>query len=338
MGLKIWDLIPKKEVKIEELKNKILAVDASPIFYQFLSSIRQEDGTPLMDSKQRITSHLQGIISRVTNLMAQNIKLCFVFDGIAPILKIKEQEEREYRKQMAEKKFQEAKEEGDEELMLKYSKQSIRLSKEMTEESKELIQALGLPIIQAPSESDAQISFMNEKGDVWACVSSDADCLVHGAPRLVRNLTVSQRRRVVSGAYVNVSPEVIELKEVLDNLGINQDQLIVLAILVGTDYNVGVPRVGPKTALRLVKQYKNFDTLFKEVKADFNWKQVYATFKNMPIIKNYKLVWKKPDVERVMKILVDEHDFNEERVNKNLERITKVKTKFSSNEGLTKWF
>src|SRR3989344_7703556 len=121
MGLQISDLVPKKQISFRDLENKKIAIDTSQMLYQFLSSIRQQDGTPLMDSKQRITSHLQGIISRVTNLMQQNIKLVFVFDGKAPLLKIKEQEEREYRKQLAEKKFQEAEEEQNQESMLKYS-------------------------------------------------------------------------------------------------------------------------------------------------------------------------------------------------------------------------
>src|SRR3989344_5387535 len=336
MGLQISELIPKKQIFIKDLENKKMAIDASQMLYQFLSSIRQQDGTLLMDKNLRITSHLQGIITRVTNLMAQKINLVFVFDGKAPLLKIKEQEEREYRKQIAEEKLEKAKEEGDEKLMMRYSKQSIRLSKKIIGETKELVQALGLPIIQAPSEAEAQCAFLNEKDDVDFTCSSDFDSLLYGAPRLVRNLTVSTRKRLSSGAYVSVNPELIELKNVLENLGINQDQLIVLSILVGTDYNEGVSKVGPKTALKLVKQYKDFDELFKEVKAEFNWKQVYATFKNMPIIKNYQLKWKTPDIEKIKEILVERHDFNEERVNKNLERINKIKNK--SNEILNKWF
>lgn len=337
MGLQISELVPKKEISFKDLENKKIAIDSYQMLYQFLSSIRQQDGTPLMDSKQKITSHLQGIITRVTNLMSQNIKLCFIFDGKAPLLKVKEQEEREYRKQLAEEKFQDAKEEHDEKLMLRYSKQSIRLNQEMIEESKELIKYLGLPVIQAPSEAEAQAAFMNERGDVDYVGSTDYDALLYSAPRLVRNLTVSQRRKVASGAYVNISPEVIELNQVLTNLDINQDQLIALAILVGTDYNEGVPRVGPKTALRLVKQYKDFNDLFKEAKADFNWKQIYATFKNMPIIKNYKLKWEHPDVENILKLLVDKHEFNQERVQKNIDRIINIKKTHEQNN-LTKYF
>ncbi len=336
MGLQISSLVPKKQITFKDLENKKIAIDASQMLYQFLSSIRQPDGTPLMDKNGNITSHLQGIIARVTNLMHQNIKLAFVFDGKPPLLKIKEQEERAYRKQIAQSKFEKAKEEGDETLMLRYSKQSIHVKKEMIDETKELIQALGLPVIQAPSEAEAQAAFMNERNDVDFTGSSDYDSLIYGAPKIVKNLTLSTKKRLPSGISISINPELIELKEVLDNLGINQDQLLALAILVGTDFNEGVSKVGPKTALKLVKQYKNFDELFKEVKAEFNWKEVYAVFKNMPIIKNYKLKWTNPDIEKIKEILVERHDFNEERVNKNLERIFKIKTK--SDESLNKWF
>ena len=334
MGLQIGELIPKKEISFNELENKKIAVDASQMLYQFLSSIRRPDGTPLMDRNGNITSHLQGIITRVTNLMSKKIKLAFVFDGKPPLLKIKEQEEREYRKQIAEKKLKEAKEAGDEALMLRYSKQSIRLNYEMVNEAKELIKALGLPVIQAPSEAEAQCAFMNQKKDVDFVGSTDYDSLLYEAPKILRNLTLSTRKRLPRGIYVTIYPELIELKETLKNLNINQDQLIILAILVGTDYNDGIERVGPKTALRLVKQYKNFDTLFKEVKAEFNWKEIYATFKNMPIIKNYSLKWTSPDKEKIKSILVDKHDFNEERVNNNLARIKNVK----KDTGLSRWF
>lgn len=335
MGIQISELIPKKQISFNDLRNKKLAVDASQMLYQFLSSIRQQDGTPLMDSNGNITSHLQGIISRVTNLMEKKLKLCFVFDGKHPLLKVKEQEEREHRKRLAEKKLKEAIESGDEELILRYSKQTIRLDRKKTNEAKELLIALGLPVIQAPSEAESQCAFINEKGDVDFVATSDYDALLYGAKKVVRNLTLSQRRRLPSGAYVTINPELIELKTVLKTLKINQDQLIALAILIGTDYNVGgVKGIGPKTALRLVKQYKKFDKIFKEVKADFNWKQVYATFKNMPIIKNYQLKWKKPDTKKIIKILVDKHDFSEERVEKNLSRIL-LKPKDQS--GLDKW-
>ena len=322
MGLNISQIIPKKEISLDDLKNKVLAVDASQMLYQFLSSIRQPDGTPLMDSKNNITSHLMGISTRIPNLIERNIKLVFVFDGKPPSLKIHEKEQREHRKQLAEEKLEKAREEGDEESMLKYSKQSMRLSFKMSDEAKELIRAFGLPVIQAPSEAEAQCSFMAEKGDAYAVASTDFDSLLYSAPRLVKNITISQRRKV-RNTYVKISPELIELKEVLKELDINQDQLIVLAIIIGTDYNDKIPRIGPKNALKLVRQNKNFDSLFKELKPDFDWKKIYAVFKSMPVMKNYQLKWSEPDTEKIKSILVDKHDFSEERVDKMLEKLTK---------------
>ncbi|MBS3172505.1 flap endonuclease-1 [Candidatus Woesearchaeota archaeon] len=332
MGVAITELLPKKEITLQELYGKKLAVDSSNVLYQFLASIRQQDGTPLMDNQGNITSHLMGLSTRIPNLMEQGIKLCFVFDGKPPEMKYRESRIREERKEIAETKYQKAKEERDIDSMSKYSKQTIRLTKEIREESKEFIKALGLPIIQAHSEAEAQAAFLAEQGDVYAIVSQDTDSLLYSAPRLIRNLTVSQRRKV-KGTYIKVNPEVIELKEVLSSLNINQDQLLALSILVGTDYNPGgVHRIGPKTALKLVQQYKDFDTIFSNVQAEFNWKKVYATFKNMPIIKNYRLKWTEPDYDKLTNIL-EKHDFAQERINKLMERLQPKKQK-----NLDKWF
>ena len=322
MGINLGDIIPKREITLDSLKNKKIAIDASQTLYQFLSSIRQPDGTPLKDSNNNITSHLMGISTRIPNLIEKGLKVCFVFDGKPPSLKIYESEQRESRKKLAEKRLKKATKDKDTELMLRYSKQTSRLTREMSSEAKELVQAYGVPVIQAPSEAESQCSFMCEKGDVDYVGSSDYDSFVYNAPRIVRNLTLSSRRRLPSGIYVNIYPEVIELKNVLKSLEITQDQFIALSILVGTDYNPGgVKGIGPKTALKLIKQYRNFDELFNEVKAEFEWKRIYAVFKSMPIMKNYQLKWNSPDKEKILKILVDKHEFNQGRVENNLNKL-----------------
>ncbi len=331
MGVAISSLISKKEISLQDLKGKKLAIDSSNVIYQFLASIRQMDGTPLMDSNGNITSHLLGLSTRIPKLMEENIKLVFVFDGKPPTMKFQESQLREVRKQKAEEKLKKVDKE-DIESQSKYKRQTIRLTKEIVQESKEFIQALGLPVIQAPSEAEAQAAFMAEKKDVYAIVSQDTDSLLFNSPKVIRNLTVSPKRKI-KGMYVKVYPEMIELKDVLQKLKINQDQLLALSILVGTDYNPGgIKGIGPKTALKLVQQHKSFDKIFANVEAEFNWKKVYATFKNMPLIKNYQLKWKEPDLDKLQDIL-QKHDFSEQRIDKLMERLKPKKQK-----ALDRWF
>ncbi len=335
MGVALTKIVPKHEIKIEALNGKIVAIDASNILYQFLSSIRQQDGTPLKDGNGNITSHLVGLSSRIPNLMSRGLKICFVLDGKSPELKFKEQGDREIRKQTAEAKLEQAKAEMDEELMHKYSMQTTRLTKEMIRESVELITNFGIPVIQAPSEAEAQAAFMTKENDVYAAVSQDYDSLLFGAVRVVRNLTISQRKKLPGGSTISVKPEIIELKEVLSTLGINQEKLIIMGILIGTDFNSkGVKGIGPKNALKLVKQYKNYDELFKKVNADFDWKEIYEIFKKIPVNKKYDLKWDNVNEDRVREILIENHDFSKERVDKIFETLGRK----TGQSGLDKWF
>ncbi len=338
MGVKLPGILPTRSIEWENLNGKKIGVDFSNSAYQFLSSIRQQDGTPLMDSKRRTTSHLSGIFYRSLNLMQKGIFLCYVLDGRPPELKFQTQQARRERKEKAREKYQQAKDEGDIVSMYKYSKQVTYLNNEMVAESKELIKALGMPIIQSPQEADAQGAFCVEKGDLYAFASSDADCLLHSCPRTITNLTLSQKRKLPGGKFVYIQPELIELKDVLNHLGINQDQLIIMGILTGTDYNPkGILGIGPKKALNLVKQYKDFNTLFEQLHPNFNWKQIYAIFKSMPVMKNYQLKWTKPDKEKISKILVDDHNFSQERVENTLEKLTKMPSNQSNQKGLNSW-
>ena len=330
-----------KEISFENLKGKMLAVDSFNILYQFLSTIRQRDGTLLKDSQGRITSHLTGLFSRTTRLMSHGIKLAFVFDGKPPELKQKEREKRKTAKQEALKLYEEAKKKEDIEAMKKYAARTSILDKEMVKESKELITALGLPVVQAPSEGEAQVAKIVNDKNAYAGVSEDFDSLLYGIPRLVKNLSITGRRRF-KAAYVIIKPKIIRLSENLNNLGIDQEQLIVLAILIGTDYNPGgIKGIGPKNALKLVKQYEDdFDGLFKKAKwdenFDFPWTDIYYLIKKMPVEKDYNLKLEKINPEKVFELLVEEHDFSKERVEKQMEALIKSESK-KQQKGLGEW-
>ena len=333
MGVAFKDLIISKEIDLDSLKNKIIILDAYNVLYQFLTTIRSRDGSLLMNSNGNVTSHLVGLFSRTSNLMQKGLKLVFVFDGKPPELKQKTQEERKTIKIEAEKKYMAAKKRGDKEEMKKYASRTSRLSREMVNEAKELISLLGLPVIQAPSEGEAQAAYMVKKNKGFAVGSQDFDSLINGATKLVRNLSISGRRKKSKVGYETVNPELIDLSENLNNLGIDQNQLIAMAMIIGTDYNPGgIKGIGPKNALKLVKQHKsNLNSLFKETKwddnFDFPWSEVYDLIKELPTTDNYKLRWDKINNKKIKEMLVDRYEFSEQRVENTLEKLKKETSK-----------
>ena len=346
MGLNISEIIPRKEIEISDLKGKIVCVDAFNTLYQFLTSVRQPDGTPLMDSKSRVTSHLSGIFYRNINLLSEGIKLVYVFDGIPPEQKIRTSRKRKFLRDSAEEKYESAKTEDDLESMKRYSSQLLRLNEEMITESKELLEAMGIAVVQSPGEGEAEAAYLAKiKKDVFASVSQDYDSILFGAPKLIRNLTLARRRKTISG-YVEVKPEMIELRHVLDVLEINLDQLICLGILVGTDYNPkGIPRIGQKKALQIVRQHKSPILIFKSLqeKIDvlseedkFDWKEIFELFHKPNVIKA-DFRFKKIDEKKIKKILVQEHEFSEERIEKQLEKLREISLGLQQKD-LGKWF
>ena len=234
MGVAITELLLIREIGLEFLHNKVLVVDAPMWLYQFLSSIRQRDGSLLTDSKGNVTSHLIGLSARISNLLQQGIRLAFVFDGEPPKLKHLTLEKRKEMKMDAEKRFRQAKEKADEELMKKYAARTSRLTEDMIGEAKKLVGAFGLPVIESPSEAEAQASFIVKNNDAFALATNDADAMLFEAPRIIRNLSMAGRKkRKDKLSYDIVSPDLIDLKENLHHLGINQEQLIALAMLIG---------------------------------------------------------------------------------------------------------
>ncbi|MFC1728487.1 flap endonuclease-1 [Nanoarchaeota archaeon] len=340
MGVNLKDLSVKTETNYDFLKGKVFVVDSFNVLYQFLSSIRQRDGTPLMDSKGRVTSHLIGLFNRTTKLMKLGLRLAFCFDGKPPELKKKERERRANLKENAHKQYKIAEERGHIEDMKKYAQRTSRLSPEMINEAKELVRALGLPVIQAPSEGEAQAAYIVNKGEAYAAVSQDYDCLLFGVKRVIQNLTISEKRKMPSKlSYERIVPTIIETEKVLNEMGINQDQLIILGLLVGTDYNPGgIKGIGPKNALKLVKEHKDdFEGLFKEVKwgeyFDFDWKDAFNLLKNMETTDDYELKWSDIDREKIIELMVTEHEASLERIEKALNELEKV-NKEKSQKGL----
>lgn len=329
MGLQIGDIVPRTEVKFVDLKGKVVAVDAFNAVYQFLSSIRQADGTPLMDEKSRVTSHLSGLFYRNLALISEGVKLVYVFDGEYHELKGKTHLKRGGAKEEAKRKYEEAKSEDDVEAMGKYARGFAKIDDEMIAECKDLLRAMGIAVVEAPGEGEMQCAQLVKEGSAYAVGSQDYDALVVGGNRLIQNLTLARKRKV-PGGFVYISPEVIDYQKVLGELELDGDRLISLAILVGTDFNPGGVRgIGPKKALALCRAKKYPVEIFKEVEhqLEFNWQEIFEIFKKPNVKKGIELDFGKLDGDMVRKILVEEHDFSLDRVEKQLEKLKVAKGK-----------
>jgi flap endonuclease-1 len=275
----------------------------------------------------------------------EGIKLVYVFDGKPPELKYKTGEKRKALRDLAKEKYNSAKDREDLDAMKRYSSQLTRLNNEMIEESKELLEAMGIAVVQAPSEGEAEAAYLTKvKKEVYASASQDYDSLLFGAKKLIQNLTFARKRKTLSG-WIEIKPEIIELEKVLNSLGINIEQLICLGILVGTDYNPkGISGIGQKKALQLVKQYQQPVLIFKAVEEQlknqkeedrFNWQEIFELFKK-PKVVDAEFKFEKINERKIKEILVERHDFSEERVNKQIEKLREANEK-SKQKGLGNW-
>lgn len=343
MGVNLRDLVPKTTVKLVDLSGKSIAIDAYNALYQFLAIIRQPDGTPLKDSSGRVTSHLSGLLYRTSNLVEMGIKPIYVFDGVPPALKETEIKRRVKAKKEALVKYERAVKEGRIEEARVYAQATSRLKDYMAEDSKRLLDLMGIPWVQAPSEGEAQAAHLAKREDAYYCASQDYDSLLFGAPRFVRNVTISGRRKLPrKKVYIEVVPEIVELEQVLKECGITYEQLIDVGILIGTDFNPeGIKGLGPKTALGLVREHGSLENVLPHIKnAEFpvEPQRIREIFLHPKVTDNYKIEWKEPDAEDVINFICRERDFSENRVRKTLEKMRKGAEELKGKTTLEKWF
>ncbi len=343
MGVNLRDIVPRAVVDLKDLSGKTVAIDAFNAIYQFLSIIRQPDGTPLMDSRGKVTSHLSGLFYRTSNLIEMGIKPIYVFDGAPPVFKREEIERRHQIKVEAQAHYEHAVAKKDVPKMRMLAQATTSLRDYMILDSKRLLDLLGLPWIQAPSEGEAQAAHMTRKGEADYCGSQDYDSLLFGAPLLLRNVTISGRRKLPSkNVYVDIVPEVISLADSLRALDITYEQLVDVGILIGTDFNSdGIRGLGPKTAVKLVKQHGTLEMALPHIKnAEFLHppQEIRELFLHPQVTDMYKLDWRQPNADGVVDYLVREKDFSEDRVRKSLEKMMVGSNKQKGKTTLEKWF
>ncbi len=327
MGVKFKDIVSPEEIYLDDLEGRTVAIDAYNTLYQFLSGIRQRDGTPLMDYNGNITSHLSGILYRTSSIVEKGIKPIYVFDGESSPYKTKTIQQRRSIKEEAEKQRREAISVGDEETARKYAIRTSRITPYIIESSKKLLDLMGIPYVQAKGEGEAQASYIVSQGDAWAVASQDYDCLLFGAPRIIRNLTLS-------GGFSHL--EYIELNKALNDVNLTREQLIDLALMVGTDFNEGIHGIGAKRGMKLIKEGTLEEAIIKlDVDFPINPDELRDIFLKHDVNTDYNIKFKNLNIEKLCEFMCEEHGFSQSRVINVTEKMKKLNT---NQKSLEDWF
>ena len=328
MGVQFGDLVTPRKVSIDDLAGRTIAFDGNNILYQFLAIIRGRQGEPLKDSEGRVTSHLSGLIYRNSNLIEAGIKIVYVFDGRPHQFKRTVISRRREVRKKAKVQYEKAVKEGDKEKARQYGQRAVVTTTNMFDDSKRLLSLMGIPWIQAPGEGEAQAAYLASRGVVYGAASQDFDSLLYGAPKHIRNLSITGRRKLPrKNVYIKVEPEIIELQRLRSDLNLTQGQLIDIGILVGTDYNPdGIKGIGPKTALKLIQKHETIEKAIPHIKnADFPHpvEEIKELFLNPRVTDDYELNWAKPDTAGLIGFLCGERNFSQSRVMNAIEKMNK---------------
>jgi len=286
-----------------------------------------------MDLEGNVTSHLSGLFYRNIKFLEYNIKPIYVFDGKPPELKLETIIERRKVKAEAKEKMIKAQEEEDFQEAKKQAQRTSKLDENMIEESKSLLNYMGIPVIDAASEGEAQSAYLVNKGEAWASASQDYDTLLFGCERFLRNFSVSRSKKV-KDTTVSLDIEYISLSKLLLNLGISREQLIDMGILIGTDFFPGIKGIGQHKALELIKKHDSLENMLENnieisgnpLMLDMELVQhVKDIFLNPSVNSNYsKIEWKKVDYDKLEELLVEKHNFSKNRIDSALKKLKDI--------------
>src|SRR3989442_10064723 len=300
-------ILKREQTSLKALKGTSFAIDASIEIHQFLALIRKRDGTLFTDPQGRVTSHLIGLLTRTSRLIADfDMKPVFVFDGRHNPLKRMTIEMRRAATKKAEIEYSDAVSKKDHAKAWSKAVMTGRLTGSILDDAKRLLMLMGIPWLEALEDAEAQASYMAARGDVWAVGSKDYDCLVYGAPILARYLTLTGRDWLPAQRRSRpLIPELIKLSENLALLEITREQLVDLAILVGTDFNQGVTGIGPNKALKLVHDHGSIEQMPDEIRSklpdDLNSdRQVFLKPRDL---EKYLLKRSPPNIDGLVKFL-----------------------------------
>ncbi len=320
-----------KEKTIESYFGRIVCFDASMAIYSFIIAVRSgPEGEVLTNEAGEITSHLQGMFYRTIRLLENGVKPIFVFDGKPPQLKGGELEKRREKREQAEAELKEAQSNENAEDIEKFSKRLVKVTKEHNEECRRLLRLMGVPIVESPSEAEAQCAAIQKAGKCYGTATEDMDALTFGSGKLLRHMTFSAAREL---------PIVeIDLPTILKEMKLEMSEFIDLCILCGCDYTSSIRGIGPQKALALIQENKSIENSLKKidkekykVPEEFLFKEAHELFVNAEVTdpSGMEFKWAEPDEEGIIQFLVTEKGFNLDRVQSAIKRMKASRGKAS---------
>lgn len=322
-----------KEKPISSYLGSVVAIDASMSLYQFLIAVRSgNNGEVLTNDAGEVTSHLIGMFYRTIRMVDHGIKPIYIFDGKAPVLKRGELDKRALRREEAEQELKNAQDGEDNDEVVRQTKRLVKVTSDHRDEAIRLLKLMGIPIVEAPSEAEAQCAELVKKDVAYGVATEDMDALTFGTKRLIRHLTMSEARKL---------PIVeIDLQKCIEELNLSMQEFVDLCILCGCDYTASIRGIGPHTALKLIQTHKtikavleNIDKKKYTIPEDFLHEEAAKLFVTPEVIDGNelrdKIVWADPDEEGLIQYLVTEKGFALERVKTAVKKLREARPKAS---------
>ncbi|CAM9446219.1 unnamed protein product [Choristocarpus tenellus] len=250
-----------KEVDLDALTGRKIAVDASMAMYQFLIAVRsggEGSSQMLTNEAGEVTSHIQGMFNRTIRMLSKGVKPCYIFDGKPPQLKGGELAKRTAKRVKAEEELKTATETENKDDVDKFSKRLVKVTRQHNEDCKNLLRLMGVPVIDAPSEAEAQCAALAQAGAVFGTATEDMDALTFRTPKLLRKMTFSGAKQPILE---------VDYQKLLQGLDLSYEKFVDLCILCGCDYTGSIKGIGPKKALNLIRQHGSIEAIISQLDA-----------------------------------------------------------------------
>ncbi|WP_293032480.1 flap endonuclease-1 [Natronococcus sp.] len=317
------DIAVIEDVPFDEIEGTI-AVDAHNWLYRYLTTtVKWTASEKYTTPDGTEVANLIGIVQGVSRFFEHEVTPIMVFDGGPSQLKEDEIESRREQRRTYEEQLETAREEGDEVAIAQLESRTQRLTPTIQETSRELLELLDVPVVEAPAEGEAQAAHIVKRGDADYVGSEDYDALLFGAPLTLRQLTSKG------------DPELMDLEATLERHDLTLEQLIDAAILIGTDFNEGVSGIGPKTAISEITEHGDLWSVL-EARRDTveHGDRVRQLFREPNVTDDYSLETTiEPDLEAARAYVTEEWGVAADEVERSFERIEEQATQ----TGLDRW-